>query len=211
MERKIEYAAKTLARAEKNTSLMQLNINSSKMHIIHRATIQQLSNKRQGNANCKTRGEVRGGGKKPWKQKGTGRARAGSIRSPLWKGGGAVFGPKTKHRSSKINKKERKLAIRNMLLNKKDFTFTIESSQINISEPKTKMLIANIKKIGLALTDKILVITVGKNRNMFLAGKNLKNIEITSAQQLNLLSIIKAKNILIETDAIKVINQKYNE
>lgn len=183
---------------------------SSQMYVIHKSIVRQLQERRQGSANYKTRSEVRGGGKKPWKQKGTGRARAGSNRSPLWRGGGVIFGPKNKHYHQKVNKKERQLAIKSMLLNKKDVTFSIEASLFNLDKPKTKLLLANIEKLNISGREKVLVIMAKKSRKAYLAARNLSNIEIISADQLNLLSIIKTKYILIETDAVKIITEIYN-
>jgi len=180
------------------------------MYTIHKAIVKQLNEQRQGNANCKTRSQVRGGGRKPWKQKGTGRARVGSIRSPLWRGGGVIFGPKTKEYNQKINKKERQLAIRNMLYNKKDFTIAINQSLFKLDQPKTKMFLETIKTIKIDHNEKILIVMAKKHINTYLSARNLNNIEIIAADQINLLSIIKAKHILIEVDAIKIIEQVYN-
>ncbi len=123
----------------KNSKTINLQVSESKkMYSIHRALVKQLHNKRKGNANCKSRSEVQGGGKKPWKQKGTGRARAGSIRSPLWKGGGIIFGPKTKSYIKKLNKKEQQLALRNILYNKKNYTTIVENFNLLSNSVSTK-------------------------------------------------------------------------
>ena len=180
------------------------------MYVVHKAVTQQLLERRQGSANCKTRSEVRGGAKKPWKQKGTGRARAGSNRSPLWRGGGVIIGPKTKNYYQKINKKERWLAIRNTLYNKKDFIFSIKSELLDLNEPKTKALIGKIDSLNLNSAEKILIVMAKKSRNTYLASRNLSNIEIIAAHQLNLLSIIRAKYILIEEKAVESITQIYD-
>lgn len=177
------------------------------MYHIHKACMRQLYEQRQGNANCKTRSEVRGGGKKPWKQKGTGRARAGSIRSPLWRGGGVIFGPKTKNYKLKINKKERILAINNLLYNKKDTILTIPSSLLIFDTPKTDSFLKVLEKLQISRTTKVLLVMVTKYKNTYLATRNLKNLELISAHQLNLLSIIKAEKILIEKNAIDIINK----
>lgn len=199
----IQYQIQSLQQEPK---LIQMRVSESNvMHSIHRLAVQQLHEQRQGNANCKTRSEVRGGGKKPWKQKGTGRARAGSIRSPLWRGGGVIFGPQTKRHKQKINKKEKKLAINNLLHNKKDFTIAINSSFLKLDEPKTKVFLQRINSLNIDKATKLLVIMAKKNSNIYLATRNLKYIEIIAAKHLNLLSIIKAKYILIENDAIDII------
>lgn len=211
MTQSVNYSVQDAQKTTTNLSSIKLNISESGgMYVIHKAIKKQLTEKRQGSAHCKTRSEVRGGGKKPWKQKGTGRARAGSSRSPLWRGGGVIFGPKTKKYHQKVNKKERQLAVRNLLFNKKDFTLSIQSDLLQLEKPKTKALIDNIKKINIETTDKILIIMTKKNHNTYLASRNLKNIEIIAANQLNLLSIITAKWILIESTAMQIIADIYN-
>lgn len=203
MANHIQYQIKSL---QKESKLIQMRINESNaMYSIHRLATQQLHEQRQGNANCKTRSEVRGGGKKPWKQKGTGKARAGSIRSPLWRGGGVIFGPKTKTYKQKINKKEKHLAINNLLHNKRDFTIAVDSYFLALNEPRTKVFLQKINMLNVSKATKLLIIMAKKNLNIYLATRNLKNIEIISAKDLNLLSIIKAEYILIENDAIDII------
>lgn len=211
MTSSINYSIQNAQQSKDGLLSIKLRISESGgMYVVHKAVTKQLTEKRQGSANCKTRSEVRGGGKKPWKQKGTGRARAGSNRSPLWRGGGVIFGPKTKKYQQKINKKERQLAIRNMLYNKQDFTSSISSELLDIDKPKTKIFIDNIKKLHIEPTEKILIIVVKKTRNACLASRNLSNIEIIGANQLNLLSIIKAKWILIEKNSMDIIADIYN-
>ena len=211
MTNKIQYKIKSSQELSEKQTLIQLSISeSNSMYIIHKSIVQQLHKQRQGNANCKTRSEVKGGGKKPWKQKGTGKARAGSIRSPLWRGGGIIFGPKTKQYKSKINKKEKQLAISNLLYNKKDFTTAISQSFFKLDEPKTKLFLQKIHELKLDNQAKFLIVIEKKDKNLYLATKNLKNIEIITANQLNSLSIIKAKYILIEINTIKTIQERYH-
>lgn len=211
MKDDIEYIIQAPQEIKKELCPMRLRVSKlNSMHVVHKAIIKQLNGRRQGSANCKTRSEVRGGGKKPWKQKGTGKARAGSNRSPLWRGGGVIFGPKAKNYSQKVNKKERQLAMRNMLFNKQDFTLAVEPTFLNLDKPKTRLLISNIAKLNIDKTEKILFIMAKKNRNVYLAARNLSNVEIITADQLNLLSIIKAKYILADASAIKIITETYN-
>lgn len=181
------------------------------IHSIHKAVVSQLHKRRQGNANCKTRSEVKGGGKKPWKQKGTGKARAGSSRSPLWRGGGVIFGPKSKKYNQKINKKERKLAIKNTLENKQNAIITINKPFLDFNKPKTKAFLDRVKKLDIHKQEKLLIIVEKKHRNTYLSVRNLKNVEIIEASQINLLSIIAAKHILIEQDATKIVKKMYHE
>lgn len=204
----IQQASEQLSNQPK---LMRLRISElNQMYIVHKSIVKQLHEHRQGNANCKTRSEVKGGGKKPWKQKGTGKARAGSIRSPLWRGGGVVFGPKAKEYNKKINKKEKQLAIRNLLYNKQNFTFAIEQRFLQFDQPKTQVFLQRIQKIGLSFSKKLLIIMAQKHKNTYLSTRNLANVEIIAANQLNPLSIIKAEYLLIEIDAIKIIQDTYN-
>lgn len=193
-----------------SSKTIQLKVSTSNsMYLIHRALTKQLHEKRQGNANCKTRSDVRGGGRKPWKQKGTGRARAGSIRSPLWKGGGVIFGPKSKEYYKKINKKEYRLALRNLLYNKHCNTTIIEKFQLETPIPSTKEILKQILAFNIVLTQKTLIIVAQKDPKTYLSARNIKNIEIIAANQLNLLSIINAKHILIEAEALDIITKVY--
>lgn len=186
---------------------------STKMYIVHRAIRQQLNNRRQGNANTKTRSEIRGGGKKPWKQKGTGKARAGSTRSPLWRGGGVIFGPKAKIYNSKINKKEKILALNILLHNKQKDTKVVKNLFANINEPSTKKMLLTLKQLGFSIDkqEKLLIILNNKNKVTYLSTRNLQNIEIIEAKHLNSLSLIKANKILITDEALKTIKQTNNE
>ncbi len=183
--------------------------NEKQMYLIHRALKQQLRNKRIRNAHTKTRSEVRGGGKKPWKQKGTGRARAGSNRSPLWRGGGVIFGPRKKMYRTKINKKENRLAINTVLVNKVCNTVIIKDILQKNTTPNTKTAIAEISKYGinLQLKQRLLLIVEKKNQILNLSFKNCKNIELIEVHSINILSLLKADIILITHDALLKINE----
>nr|YP_009497994.1 ribosomal protein L4 [Gracilaria changii]ART65257.1 ribosomal protein L4 [Gracilaria changii] len=186
---------------------------NNNIHVLHRALIQQLINNRANNANTKTRSEVRGGGKKPWKQKGTGRARAGSNRSPLWRGGGVIFGPHTKTNKNKINKKEKRLALRILIENKFKNTIITENFIDQLSKPNTKIIIDRLKKYKLDTNKKnnILIIVSEKTCNLYLSTRNLKNVELLNANHLNIISLLKANQIIINKDALNIINRTYNE
>merc|ERR1739838_810405 len=132
------------------------------------------SSKRQGTAATKTRSEIRGGGKKPWQQKGTGRARAGSNRSPLWKGGGVIFGPKSKITNLKLNKKERNLALQTLLYNKRNNISVIGELESLITEPKTKVFCDICKNYNLNINQKILLIVSKKNNFFKIINKKFK-------------------------------------
>jgi large subunit ribosomal protein L4 len=177
--------------------------------LIHKDILRHQNSKRQGTLSTKTRSEVRGGGRKPWQQKGTGRARAGSSRSPLWKGGGVIFGPKPKKTTLKLNKKERKLALQTLLYNKRNNISVIENLETNIDLPKTKTFYNLCKNCGINLDQKTLVITSKKTVSLKLATRNIKNVELISAANLNTFSLLKAKQILITPLAVNDIKEIY--
>jgi len=180
--------------------------------LIHRVYLSQLKNSRKYLASTKTKSEVRGGGKKPWRQKGTGNARAGSSRSPLWVGGGVIFGPKPRLVNKKINKKERRLAILSALyLKKQQVTFIEETNFDQFTQIKTKMVLDLITKLGLNLNTKILFILTKPNKNFWLASRNLKNIEVTSVNCLNLKQLLQTSNIIISNNSLKLISTKYGK
>nr|YP_009396032.1 ribosomal protein L4 [Dasya naccarioides]ARW65218.1 ribosomal protein L4 [Dasya naccarioides] len=185
--------------------------NQQQMYIIHRALIHQLNQNRQGNANTKTRSEVRGGGKKPWKQKGTGKARAGSIRSPLWRGGGVIFGPKNKTYTTKINRKEKQLAIRTLIYNKSKNTIVVNDLFDNLDKPNTKLANKELNKYSDNINKiKTLIIIAKNNRTIYLSTRNLINMELITYNKINILSLIKADRIIITTDALNKIYEQYD-
>nr|YP_009398942.1 ribosomal protein L4 [Cliftonaea pectinata]ARW68054.1 ribosomal protein L4 [Cliftonaea pectinata] len=192
----------------KRTENISFNINNDtakQMYIIHRALKQQLTNNRIRNAHSKTRSEVKGGGKKPWKQKGTGRARAGSNNSPLWRGGGVIFGPRKKQYTSKINKKEKKLAIHTALYNKLGQTIVIDKLLDNLKKPSTKSYIKYLNTLGIDLkyNKKILIIIDKKLETLFLSLRNVANIKIITADSLNILCLLESDIILVTVNALK--------
>merc|ERR1712037_446215 len=191
-------------------------------YLLHRDLIRHLSSKKQGTMSTKTRSEVRGGGKKPWQQKGTGRARVGSNRSPLWKGGGIIFGPKPKKTNLKVNKKERNLALQTLLYNKRKSIIIISELESLINKSKTKVFcnylntidIYNIltdegegKHQRLDLSRKTLVIVSKKTTSLKLATQNLKNVELILASNLNTSTLLKTDQILVTLSAVKVIKE----
>jgi large subunit ribosomal protein L4 len=178
-------------------------------YLLHRDLLRHSSSQRQGTVSTKTRSEVRGGGRKPWKQKGTGRARAGSSRSPLWRGGGVIFGPKPKKILLKINKKERQLALRTLLYNKKNDILILENLESETIEPKTKSFLKICQNCSINLDQKLLVVVSKKTMPLKLATQNLKNVELISASSLNTLSLLKAKQIILTPLAINDIKEIY--
>lgn len=180
--------------------------------LIHRVYLTQLKNSRLYLASTKTKSEVRGGGRKPWKQKGTGRARAGSSRSPLFVGGGVTFGPKPRLVSKKVNKKERRLAILSALyLKKKQFIFVNEVAFNDINTVKTKQVLKFISDLGLNTTEKILFILTKPNKQFWLASRNLKNIEVTTANCLNIEQLLKTTHIILSNASLDSINSIYGK
>lgn len=180
--------------------------------LIHRVYLTQLKNARQYTASTKTKSEVRGGGRKPWKQKGTGRARAGSSRSPLWVGGGVTFGPKPRLVVKKINKKEKRLAILSALyLKKNSFTFVNETLFTDFKLIKTKKIITLLQSLNLNLEAKILFILPTPNKQFWLASRNLKNIEITTINCLNIKQLLKPNHIILANSSLDLINSIYGK
>lgn len=189
---------------------LELNVlEKSGNYLIHKDILRHQISKKQGTASTKTRSEVRGGGRKPWRQKGTGRARAGSNRSPLWKGGGVIFGPKPKKTVLKLNKKERKLALQTLLYNKRNNISVIENLENAIESAKTKTFFTVCKNCGVDLDQKVLVIVSKKTPALKLSIRNMKNVELISAANLNTLSILKAKQILLTPLAVNEIKETY--
>ena len=189
---------------------MELNVlEKSGNALIHKDILRHQISKKQGTVSTKTRSEVRGGGCKPWRQKGTGRARAGSNRSPLWKGGGVIFGPKPKKTIKKLNKKERKLALQTLLYNKRNNISVINNLEDAIDSPKTKSFFNICQKCGVELDQKVLVIVSKKTTPLKLSIRNMKNVELISASNLNTLSILKAKQILLTPLAVNEIKEIY--
>lgn len=188
----------------------KLNIlEDSGNYLIHRDILRHQLSQKQGTVSTKTRSEVRGGGKKPWQQKGTGRARAGSNRSPLWRGGGVIFGPKPRTINLKLNKKERNLALQTLLYNKRNNISVIGELETLINEPKTKAFCEICNNYNINLDQKFLLVVSTKTTPLKLATKNLKNVELISAAHLNTLSLLKAKQILLTPLAVNNIKEIY--
>jgi large subunit ribosomal protein L4 len=189
---------------------LKLNVlDESGNYLVHKDFLRHSNSQRQGTVSTKTRSEVRGGGRKPWQQKGTGRARAGSNRSPLWKGGGVIFGPKPKTVSLKLNKKERRLALQTLLYNKKNSILIIENLETELTEAKTKNFLKICENCSINLEQKVLVIVSKKTVSLKLATQNLKNVELILASNLNTFSLLRAKQIILTPLAINEIKEIY--
>ena len=210
-EQTVEYPVYKLDVMTNQTQAIKLKISDNNgMYIIHRSLVKQMTDKRQGSAHSKTRSEVRGGGRKPWKQKGTGKARAGSIRSPLWRGGGVIFGPRTRNYSQKMNIRERKIALQTLLFNKQSCTFVIPESELSLNAPQTKLITQKIKNLSLKNSKRILIVVKEKDLNLYLASRNLPNIELIQANQINIVSLLKAESIILTTEGLLQIEDTYN-
>lgn len=198
----------------KETGKMKLNGEifgkAVKIHLINEAVVSMRSNARRSSAHTKTRGEISGGGKKPWKQKGTGRARHGSIRSPLWRGGGVTFGPRNERNYfKKMSARARKDSLLMALSDKAASGKISVIEEIRIDKSKTK----EISKILNALKIKFpaLLITGKSDKLIKRVGQNIKNTAVNSSNNLNLLDILKAKNILATKQALEEIEEKYKK
>ena len=176
--------------------------------LVHQVAVSQIANRRQVIAHTKDRGEVRGGGRKPWRQKGTGRARHGSIRSPLWRGGGVTFGP-TKERvfKKKINKKMGRLALLMVLSAKSKNDLLILLDKLNLAEARTKLMAKIFEKLPIKGT--CLIILPGMDKNIILAARNLPRVQTIQAKDLNALDLLQFKYLVMPKDSIKVIKETF--
>lgn len=167
----------------------------------------QLANKRVGLASTKTRAEVRGGGKKPWRQKGTGRARAGSSRNPVWKGGGIVFGPKPRDYSYKLPKKVRRLAMKSALSSKVIDNNIIIVDELNFDEPRTKLMVQTLE--ALKAGKKTLVVTTNGDVNVIKSARNIPGVKPLGADSINVYDILKYETLLITRDAVARVEEVF--
>lgn len=178
-------------------------------HIVHRALVRQLNNARQGTASTKTRAEVRGGGRKPWRQKGTGRARAGSIRSPLWRGGGVIFGPKPRNYDTKMNRKERRLALRTAYMSRIDDLVVVQDFAEQFEQPKTKELVGAIARWGVDPSRKVLIIIAESTPNLYRSARNIPNVQLIPASQINVFDLLNADKIITTQAALAKIQEVF--
>lgn len=189
---------------ELNEDIFGVEINK---HVVYEVVKNQLANKRQGTQSVKTRAEVRGGGRKPWKQKGTGRARQGSIRAPHFTGGGVSFAPKPRDYSYKVPKKVRRLALKSVLTSKVETGEIIVIDRIDLEGPKTKEManfLANIKA-----DKKALIVMDEKNINVIKSANNIPNVTTTLVNTLNVYDILKHNSFIITKDAVKKVEEVY--
>ena len=182
---------------------------STAADLLHRAVLRQQAHSRQGTASTLTRAEVRGGGRKPYKQKGTGRARQGSIRTPLRPGGGITFGPKPRKYNLEMNRKERRLALRTALMSRIPDTKIIKDFGTKMEIPKTSEILALLKRVGIKTEDKILIILTHPSEIIKRSIRNLEKIKLISADQLNVFDLLNANSLVIGEDALSTIKEVY--
>ena len=194
---------KEVGTMELNDAVFGVEVNE---HLVHLAVVQQLANNRQGTQKAKTRSEVSGGGRKPWRQKGTGHARQGSTRSPQWTGGGVVFAPTPRDYTTKMNKKEKQLALKSALTSKLQDSKLIVVDELKFDEIKTKnfaQVMSNLK------VEKGLVILAENDQNTVLSARNMADVNTTLTNQLNVYDIMKGGTIVLTKDSVAKIEEVY--
>ncbi len=198
---------------ESGTATLQLNVakESSATDLLHRAVVRQLANARQGTASTLTRAEVAGGGRKPYKQKGTGRARQGSIRTPLRPGGGIVFGPKPRSYELAMNRKERRLALRTALMSRTDDILVVKGFGTGIDTPKTREITAALQRLGIETGTKVLLVLDGATEAVKLSVRNLEKVKLIAADQLNVFDLLNAGKLVVSEEALAKIQEVYGD
>ena len=194
---------KEVGKMDLNDAVFGVEINE---HLVHMAVVQTLANKRQGTQKAKTRSEVSGGGRKPWRQKGTGHARQGSIRAPQWKGGGVVFAPVPRDYSFKLNKKEKRVALKSVLTSRVQENKLIVVDELKLDAIKTK----NFKQIMDNLkVEKAMVVLGAQDANVIASAKNLPTISTAVAENINVYDILKGDTLVLTKDAVTKIEEVY--
>ncbi len=186
-----------------NDDVFNIEVNE---HVMYEAVKTYMANQRQGNQSTKTRSEVRGGGRKPWRQKGTGRARAGTIRSPLWKGGGVIFAPKQRDYSKKLPKKIKRLAMKSAFSSKVLNDEMVVLEELKFDDIKTKKMIEVLN--NLKVEKKALIVT--DDKNVYYSSRNIKGIKTASVNTLNVYDILNYEKFIITKDALKKVEEVYS-
>lgn len=177
------------------------------MHVLHEAVVMQQANQRRGTHDVKNRSEVAGGGRKPWRQKGTGRARQGSIRSPQWVGGGTVFGPTPRSYSYKLPKKVRRLALKSALSSKFKDGSIIVVDALTFDAPKTKEMVKVLSNLNVA--KKALIVSVERDQNIERSASNIPGVKVVSATSVNVLDLLKHNHLIITKDAVAKVEEVF--
>ena len=188
---------------ELNDSIFGVEINE---HLVHMAVLQQLANKRQGTQKAKTRSEVRGGGRKPWRQKGTGHARQGSTRSPQWTGGGVVFAPTPRDYSFKLNKKEKRAALKSALTSRVVENKFVVLDELKLDEIKTKKFVEVLKNLNV---EKALVILNDMDEKVIASAANIPTVKTTQTNELNVFDVLKYDTVVVTKAAVATIEEVY--
>ncbi len=194
---------KEVGTMELNDAIFNVEVNE---HLVHMAVVSQLANKRQGTQSAKTRSEVSGGGRKPWRQKGTGHARQGSTRSPQWKGGGVVFAPKPRDYSFKLNKKERRLALQSALTSRVQENKFIVVDEFAFDEIKTKKFANVLANLNVS---KALVVLKEDDKNTMLSARNITGVKTALTNTINVYDILKYDTMIVDKAAVAVIEEVY--
>ena len=195
---------KEVGTIELNDSVFGVEVNE---HLVHMAVVQQLANKRQGTQTAQTRSEVSGGGRKPWRQKGTGHARQGSIRAPQWKGGGVVFAPVPRDYSFKLNKKEKRAALKSVLTDKVQNGNLVVVDEFKFEEIKTKNFVAMLNNLN--VNTKALVVVGENDTNAALSARNIPTVKTSRTNTINVYDIINANKLVVTKDVVKTIEEVY--
>lgn len=188
---------------ELNDAVFGVKVNE---HLVHQAVVRHLANKRQGTQKAKTRAEVRGGGRKPWRQKGTGHARQGSIRAPQWRGGGVVFAPVPRDYSKKMNKKEKRAALRSALTSRVEADKLIVLDSLKLEEIKTKEMVRVLNNLKVK---KALVVMPEVDENVKLSTRNIPNVDTIDARMLNVYDVMRYSTVIMTKDAVASIEEVY--
>ena len=186
-----------------NDSIFGVEINE---HLVHMAVLQQLANNRQGTQKAKTRSEVRGGGKKPWRQKGTGHARQGSTRAPQWTGGGVVFAPTPRDYSFKLNKKEKRAALKSALTSRVAENKIIVLDELKLDEIKTKKFVQVMKNLNV---EKALVVLNEMDKNVIASAANIPTVKTAQTNELNVFDVLKYDTVVVTKSAVATIEEVY--
>ena len=194
---------KEVGSIELNDAVFGVEVNE---HLVHMAVVSQLANKRQGTQKAKTRSEVSGGGRKPWRQKGTGHARQGSTRSPQWTGGGVVFAPKPRDYSFKMNKKEKRAALCSALSSKVAESQIIVLDEFKLDEIKTKKFVEVMNNLK---ASKALVVLEGENKNVVLSGRNIPTVKVTATNEINTYDVLKYETLVVTKAAVEKLEEVY--
>ena len=194
---------KEVGSIELNDAVFGVEINE---HLVHMAVVNQLANNRQGTQKAKTRSEVSGGGRKPWRQKGTGHARQGSTRAPQWTGGGVVFAPKPRDYSFKMNKKEKRYALLSALSSKVADSKIVVLDEFKLDEVKTKKFVEVMDNLKVS---KALVVIEGENKNVVLSGRNIPTVKISATNEINTYDVLKYDTLVVTKAAVEKLEEVY--